>query len=140
MKRQDQRAVASFSCGAVLKEAGMTAIARRVRSGFPEARLIRYNPAVVPCEWMNQFWLADLRPRHEAQLVEADAATSPQALRRTAHGDAAMVVFAEIGTTLGPHLRAVTLTGAAPVLFLRRIPACRPARRRPRPLGSLPDT
>jgi DNA-binding transcriptional LysR family regulator len=75
-----------------------------------------YNPA-IPDEWMNQFWLADLRPRHEARLIEADAVTSPQALRRTAHGDAAMVGFAQISAILGPRLRAVTLTGAAPVLF-----------------------
>lgn len=75
-----------------------------------------YNPA-IPDEWMNQFWLADLRPRHEARLIEADAVTSRQAQRRTTHGDAAMVVFTEIGAVLDPHLRTVTLTGAAPVHF-----------------------
>jgi DNA-binding transcriptional LysR family regulator len=75
-----------------------------------------YNP-VLPSEWMDQFWLADLRPRHEAQLIETDAFTSPQIQRRATRGDAGMVVFAEIGAVLDPHLRAVTLTGAAPLRF-----------------------
>jgi DNA-binding transcriptional LysR family regulator len=77
---------------------------------------ILYNPA-IPSEWMNQFWLADLRPRREARLTETDALATHYALRRTGEGDAALVVFAEVSTVLGPHLRAVTLTGAGPVLF-----------------------
>ncbi|MEV6869086.1 LysR substrate-binding domain-containing protein, partial [Streptosporangium subroseum] len=33
---------------------------------------ILYNPACAD-EWMNQFWLGDVRPRREARLVEIDA-------------------------------------------------------------------
>jgi hypothetical protein len=74
--------------------------------------------SAVPNEWMNQFWLGDMRPRHEAQLVETDAVDTTHALRRTAAGDAALVIFAEFATVLDPSLRAVVLTGAAaPVRF-----------------------
>jgi hypothetical protein len=77
---------------------------------------ILYNPC-IPQELMNQLWLADLRPLREAQLIETNAINIAQALRRTVRGDAVVIFLAEIGAVLGPHLRALPLTGAAPVHF-----------------------
>jgi DNA-binding transcriptional LysR family regulator len=77
---------------------------------------ILYNPAVAD-EWMNQFWLGDVRPRREAHLIEIDAGSLTRLLRQTAESTAVIATFAEIAPLLGSDLRAVTLTGAAPVLF-----------------------
>ncbi|MEU9885921.1 LysR family transcriptional regulator [Sphaerisporangium sp. NPDC051011] len=77
---------------------------------------ILYNPAISE-EWMNQFWLADVRPRREARLVETDVGTFARVLRQVADGTAVIATVAEIAPFLGPAFRAVTLTGAAPVAF-----------------------
>jgi hypothetical protein len=69
-----------------------------------------YNPA-VPEEWMAPFWLADLRSKHEARLVEFDAQDQATVLRRVAGGDAVMTNVAMMRPLLGPQLRAVTLLG-----------------------------
>ncbi|WP_329080877.1 MULTISPECIES: LysR family transcriptional regulator [unclassified Streptosporangium] len=77
---------------------------------------ILYNP-VCPEEWMSQFWLGDVRPRHEARLIETDAGSFTGVLRRTADGTAVIATVSEIAPLLGSAFRAVTLTGAAPVAF-----------------------
>jgi DNA-binding transcriptional LysR family regulator len=77
---------------------------------------ILYNPAAAD-EWMTQFWLGDLRPRHEARLVETEARNHIDVLRQTAESTAVMITFAEMVPLLNSGLRAVTLTGAAPVVF-----------------------
>ncbi|WP_162641268.1 LysR family transcriptional regulator [Streptosporangium sp. 'caverna'] len=87
---------------------------------------ILYNPACAD-EWMNQFWLEDVRPRHEARLVETDARDFTRVLRHTADGTAVIATLAEIAPLLSSGLRAVTLTGAAPVVFHA---ACRRTDRR----------
>ncbi|MFC7643259.1 LysR substrate-binding domain-containing protein [Streptosporangium lutulentum] len=171
--------------GVLLSHADMTGIAREVRLGFPEARLVRqaialpaltrcllerqvdvlwtmasvrhldvdsfplamtsarigvvaarhpladaetmhvedfseypilYNPAAAD-EWMNQFWLEDVRPRREARLVEIEAGSHTHVLRQTTESTAVITTFAEMAPLLGSGLRAVTLTGAAPVIF-----------------------
>ena len=76
---------------------------------------------------MNQFWLGDVRPRREARLVEIDAGDFTHVLRQTADGTAVMATVAEFAPLLGSGLRAVTLTGAAPVVFHA---ACRRTDRR----------
>ncbi|MGJ6964003.1 LysR family transcriptional regulator [Streptosporangium sp. G11] len=170
--------------GAVLRQTHMAGIAREIRRGFPETRLVRHDialPALTRCllehridvlwnmapvrhpavdsyplsasarigvvaarhpladaetmnvedfskqpilynpacadEWMNQFWLGDVRSRREARLIEIDAGDFTRVLRRTVDGTAVMATFAEIAPLLGPGLRVVTLTGAAPVVF-----------------------
>ncbi|WP_329083684.1 LysR family transcriptional regulator [Streptosporangium sp. NBC_01469] len=77
---------------------------------------ILYNPAGAD-EWMSQFWLGDVRPRREARLVEIDAGDLTHVLRQTADETAVMTTVAEMAPLLGSDLRAVTLTGAAPVVF-----------------------
>ncbi|WP_405152246.1 LysR family transcriptional regulator [Sphaerisporangium sp. NBC_01403] len=88
---------------------------------------ILYNPAVAD-EWMNQFWLGDVRPRREARLVETDAGDLTRVLRQTADGTAVIAAFAAIAPLLGSRLRAVTLTGAAPPVVFHV--ACRRTDRR----------
>ncbi|WP_432873024.1 LysR family transcriptional regulator [Microbispora rosea] len=79
---------------------------------------ILYNPAAGDDEWMKQFWLGDVRPRREARLVEVDADDITPVLRKVGDGTAVMVGIAEYAPRLlGSRLRAVTLTGAAPVIF-----------------------
>ncbi|MCT9931668.1 LysR family transcriptional regulator [Planotetraspora sp. A-T 1434] len=79
---------------------------------------ILYNPAAADDEWMKQFWLGDVRPRREARLVEVDADDITPVLRQLGDGTAVMVGVAEYAPRLlGSRLRAVTLTGAAPVVF-----------------------
>ncbi len=69
-----------------------------------------YSPA-VPEEWMAPFWLADLRSKHEARLVEVDAQDQADVLRKVAGGDAVITSVAMMRPLLGPQLRAVTLLG-----------------------------
>ncbi|MGJ6969134.1 LysR family transcriptional regulator [Streptosporangium sp. G11] len=87
---------------------------------------ILYNPAAAD-EWMNRFWLEDVRPRREARLVETDAGNLTHVLRHTADSTAVIATLAEIAPLLNSHLRAVTLTGAAPMVFHA---ACRRTDRR----------
>jgi DNA-binding transcriptional LysR family regulator len=70
-----------------------------------------YSPA-VPEEWMAPFWLADLRSKHEARLVEVDAQDQASVLRKVAGGDAVIASVAMMRPLLGPQLRAVTLLGS----------------------------
>jgi DNA-binding transcriptional LysR family regulator len=85
-----------------------------------------YSPDLAD-EWMNQFWLGDVRPRREARLVEFDAGDFTRVLRQTADSTAVIATFAEIAPLLNSRLRVVTLTGAAPVVFHA---ACRRTDRR----------
>lgn len=70
-----------------------------------------YNPA-LPKEWMDPFWLAGLRPRRDARLVEFTTDDNVAVLRRTAVGDVVTAVPAFLRSQLGPQLRAVELVGA----------------------------
>ena len=70
-----------------------------------------FNPAVSE-EWMGPFWLADLRPRRDARLVETLASDHEHALLGVAGGDTVMTTVASDGAGVGPGLRAVTLIGA----------------------------
>ena len=82
---------------------------------FCEATFL-YNPA-LPKEWMDPFWLADLRSRREARLVEFVTDDNAAVLRRAAKGDAVTTVPAILRSQLGPQLRAVDLVGAPPLRF-----------------------
>lgn len=75
-----------------------------------------YNPA-APAEWMSPFWLGDVRPRKEARLVEVDAANHSSVLRRIAGQRTVTAIFDMSAVSLPPYVRALTLTGAAPVRF-----------------------
>jgi DNA-binding transcriptional LysR family regulator len=73
-----------------------------------------FNPTVPP-EWMNPFWLADIRPRRAARLIEAGESDQWSVLRRVARGPGVTVTFAIAQPMLGPHLRSVKLIGAQPM-------------------------
>jgi DNA-binding transcriptional LysR family regulator len=75
-----------------------------------------FNPALSE-EWMGPFWLADIRPRRDARLVETLASDHEHALLGVAGGDTVMTSVAASGPLLGPGLRAVTLIGAARMGF-----------------------
>ena len=75
-----------------------------------------FNPAVSE-EWMAPFWLADIRPRREARLVETLATDADQVLLGVAGGDTVLAMVASDGPRLGSGLRAVTLIGAARMGF-----------------------
>jgi hypothetical protein len=75
-----------------------------------------FNPALSE-EWMGPFWLADIRPRRDARLVETLASDHEHALLGVAGGDTVMTSVAGGGLALGPGLRAVTLNGAARMGF-----------------------
>jgi DNA-binding transcriptional LysR family regulator len=69
-----------------------------------------YGPD-LPEEWMAPFWLAGLRSKHEARLVEIAAQDHASVLRKVVGGDAVMTNVATMRPILGPQLRAVTLLG-----------------------------
>ena len=73
-----------------------------------------FNPT-VPSEWMNPFWLADIRPRRAARLIETGEADQWSVLRRAARGPGLTVTLAIAQPMLGPHLRSVKLIGARPM-------------------------
>ncbi|MGW6501297.1 LysR family transcriptional regulator [Nonomuraea angiospora] len=85
-----------------------------------------YIPAVAE-EWMNQFWLADVRSRREARLVETESEDVIGVLRSIVEGKAVIAAVAHIAPLLGSGLRSVTLTGAAPLVYYV---ACRRTDRR----------
>ena len=69
-----------------------------------------YSPD-IPEEWMAPFWLAGLRSKHEARLVEVEAQDQASVLRKVAGGEAVITNVAMMRPLLGPQLRAVTLLG-----------------------------
>lgn len=75
-----------------------------------------FNPA-VPEEWMTPFWLGDLRPRRDARLVAVDAQNHAAVLGLVRTSGTVTVTMAVSAPLLGPHLRAVALSGVAPVVF-----------------------
>lgn len=78
--------------------------------------VMRYSP-LVPAEWMSLFWLADIRPRREARLMGIDVRDLSTALRRTADDTAVTTSLELIIPQLSRRVRAVSLKGAAPVVF-----------------------
>ena len=70
-----------------------------------------YNPN-APHEWMRPFWLADIRPRKEARLVETYQNSHAAVVHEVASGAAVMTTVALARTGLGPGLRSVDLIGA----------------------------
>jgi DNA-binding transcriptional LysR family regulator len=75
-----------------------------------------FNPAISE-EWMGPFWLADIRPRRDARLVETLASDHEHALLGVVGGDTVMTAVAAGDAGVGPDLRAVTLIGAARMGF-----------------------
>lgn len=75
-----------------------------------------FNPAVSE-EWMSPFWLADIRPRRDARLVETPASDHEHVLLGVVGGETVMTTVAAGGAEIGPGLRAVTLVGAARMGF-----------------------
>jgi hypothetical protein len=70
----------------------------------------------VPDEFMNHFWLGDVRPRSEARLFSIGATHTDAAVRGV--GDANVMVSLDlIKGRLGERLAAVPLIGATPVQF-----------------------
>ncbi len=85
-----------------------------------------YNSA-VPDEWMSMFYLGDVRPRREAQLVDIAADDLASVIRYSARGLSASVGPEFFAHLAPPHLRPVALAGA-PALVLHV--ACRRSERR----------
>jgi DNA-binding transcriptional LysR family regulator len=77
---------------------------------------ILYNP-VLPSTWMDPFWLADIRPRRDARLVEFDAVDQRSVLRKAAEGQAVLTIPAMMGPLLSPTLRGLALVGATRLGF-----------------------
>jgi DNA-binding transcriptional LysR family regulator len=75
-----------------------------------------YNPT-LPREWMDPFWLADLRPRRDARLVEFVADEQVAVLRKISTGGMVVALPAIMGPLLPARLRAVELVGAPRVSF-----------------------
>ena len=75
-----------------------------------------FNPAVSE-EWMGPFWLADIRPRRDARLVETIASDYEHVLHGVVGGDIVTTSVASACAQLGPGLRVVTLLGAARMGF-----------------------
>ena len=75
-----------------------------------------YNPR-IPDEWMSVFYLGDVRPRSEAQLVSADprdvASVGQESLRR----QTVAVAPAMLADFTPPQARLVRLEGASPIRF-----------------------
>ena len=76
--------------------------------------LMLFNPS-VPVEWMNAFWLADIRPRRAARLAETTESDQWRVLRRAVSGPAVTVTLTVALPMLGARLRPVRLIGAAPL-------------------------
>jgi DNA-binding transcriptional LysR family regulator len=67
-----------------------------------------------PSEWMEPFWLADLRPRREARLVAIDDDNALAVLHHPLTGNALMLTLSRLEPDGVPaHLRAVAISGAA---------------------------
>jgi DNA-binding transcriptional LysR family regulator len=79
-------------------------------SGFCTEPML-YNPT-APDEWMRKFWLAEIRSRRDARLVETYQNDHAAVLREVASGAAVMTTVALAHSALGPRLRPVTLLGA----------------------------
>lgn len=75
-----------------------------------------FNPG-APEEWMNPFWLGDIRPASEARLVAIDAQDQSAVLRHTLMGRSVITTIATLTGSLGPQLRPLTLTNSPPVTF-----------------------
>jgi DNA-binding transcriptional LysR family regulator len=69
----------------------------------------------TPADWMAQFWLADVRPRREARLIGIQEDHRQPLLRRVAASSGALVGLASGRDQVPRSLRALTITGAAPV-------------------------
>lgn len=77
---------------------------------------LMYNPQAPP-EWMEPFWLADIRPRRDARLVPVEADNALAVLHRVATADAVLI---GLGTSTPPppaelHLVRVQILGLAAV-------------------------
>jgi DNA-binding transcriptional LysR family regulator len=69
----------------------------------------------APSEWMEPFWLADVRPRREARLVAVGASDNHQVLATELTAGAVMVNLASSIPVIPARLRVLTISGAAPV-------------------------
>jgi DNA-binding transcriptional LysR family regulator len=69
---------------------------------------------VPPCEWMEPFWLADLRPRREARLVASEYDNAVDVLHHALTGNALVLTLSRLEPDCVPaHLRAVAISGLA---------------------------
>lgn len=71
----------------------------------------------VPAEWMNAFWLADVRPLRAARLIETTESDQWSVLRRAAVGPGVKVTLTVALPMLGARLRPVRLIGATPMVI-----------------------
>ena len=75
-----------------------------------------YDPS-LPEKWMSPWYLGDIRPTREAQLVEVSAENTAHVLRSIAMGTGVAVFPSPIARRLAPAFRAVSLLGAPPAMF-----------------------
>ncbi len=95
--------------------------ARHPLAGAREVPVVRfcehsllYNPA-IPEEWMQPFWLADVRCRREARLTATHGSNNQRVMRDVQSGAAAMVTLSPDRHVLPTGLEGVSLLGAEPV-------------------------
>jgi hypothetical protein len=67
---------------------------------------------LAPTEWMEPFWLADLRPRREARLVAIDDDNAVDVLHHPLNGNTLMVGLPLQPDGVPTHLTAVAISGA----------------------------
>ena len=68
---------------------------------------------LAPTEWMEPFWLADLRPRRDARLVAIDDDNAFDVLRHPLNGNALIVGLSLQPDGVPAHLAAVAISGTA---------------------------
>ena len=75
-----------------------------------------FSPS-IPEEWMSVFYLGDIRPRSDAQLIGVDPRDMPSVVRETRRYRTVTVAPAMLTTFLPPHVHQLRLDGAAPIQF-----------------------
>ncbi|WP_432877275.1 LysR family transcriptional regulator [Kribbella sp. CA-245084] len=77
--------------------------------------LMVFNPA-APAEFMDPFWLSDIRPRREARLLEVGANDLSGAMN-SVDSPGMMISLDRIRKRLPAHLKPISLLDAPPVRF-----------------------
>jgi len=75
-----------------------------------------YSPA-IPGDWMQQFYLGDVRPASEARLVAIDARNSDAMIRQLIRGTAVTTIMGGLVPSIGPPVHVVRLKGVPPAIY-----------------------
>ena len=75
-----------------------------------------YHPG-IPAEWMELWFLGDVRPAREARLVPVTTQRVAAVLEEVAHGRGVTVLHEPLAARVPPQVRCVRLVGAPPVSY-----------------------